>query len=217
MRPPGREPRGTYTAAAPSEVPGSTRAGSTSASTVSIQYENPALTVDAVWIHRGRVLLIRRARPPFQGQWALPGGFVELRETVEGAVARELEEETGLSARPWKLVGVYSGAERDPRKPTTTVAFLMRGRAGPPRAGDDARRAEWVALRDAHPLAFDHAQILRDGLRLWRGDRRGRRRRGGGHDLPARPRKRRREREDRERTEERGVDPVQERIAHPPQ
>ena len=157
-------------------------------------YENPALTVDALWIRRGRVLLVRRARPPYRGQWALPGGFVELRETVEAAVARELKEETGLTARPWKLVGVYSGPDRDPRKPTTSVVFLMRGRAGPSTAGDDASTVEWVPLREAHGLAFDHDQILRDGLQLWRGGRRRRRRGRGGHHLASRPRKHRGER-----------------------
>ena len=59
-------------------------------------YQNPALAVDAVWIHSGRVLLVCRGRSPFRGQWALPGGFVELRETVEEAVVRELERKRGL-------------------------------------------------------------------------------------------------------------------------
>ncbi len=131
-------------------------------------YENPALCVDAVWVQRGKILLVRRAHPPFQGRWALPGGFVELRETVEEAVTRELREETGLSARPWKIVGVYSGPDRDPRKPSTSVAFLMRGRPGRPKGGDDAAAAEWVLLPDAQPLAFDHARIVRDGVRLAR-------------------------------------------------
>ena len=117
------------------------------------RYANPALTVDAVWIHRGRVLLVRRGHPPFQGMWALPGGFVEQRETVEEAVVRELKEETGLVARPWKLVGVYSGPDRDPRKPTTSVTFLMRGQAHLPRGGDDAASAAWVPLSEARPLA----------------------------------------------------------------
>jgi 8-oxo-dGTP diphosphatase len=127
-------------------------------------YENPALTVDAVWIRRDRVLLVRRANPPFQGQWAFPGGFVELRETVEAAVTRELREETGLRARPVGLVGVYSGPDRDPRKPTTTVAFRMSGRGGRPRGSDDAAEANWVRLSDVGALAFDHQRILRDAL-----------------------------------------------------
>jgi 8-oxo-dGTP diphosphatase len=128
----------------------------------------PALTADAVWIVRGRVLLVRRGRPPFRGAWALPGGFVELEETVEAAVARELLEETGLRGRAARLVGVYSGPDRDPRKPTTTVAYLIRGRAGRPRAGDDAAAACWVPVGSARPLAFDHARILRDAVRLLR-------------------------------------------------
>jgi 8-oxo-dGTP diphosphatase len=135
---------------------------------VAHRYENPALTADAVWIRGDRILLVRRGRPPFQGMWALPGGFVELQETVEEAVARELREETGLTARPWKLVGVYSGPERDPRKPTTSVAFLMRGRSGNPHGGDDAAAAAWRPVRSHGPLAFDHARIVRDARRILR-------------------------------------------------
>jgi len=135
---------------------------------VSPRYANPALTVDAVWIRRGRVLLVRRGRAPFRGMWAFPGGFVELRETVEAALVREVQEETGLIVRTTGLVGVYSGPDRDPRKPTTTVAFFVRGRPGTPRGGDDASGASWVRLRDARPLAFDHGEILRDALRIQR-------------------------------------------------
>jgi 8-oxo-dGTP diphosphatase len=144
---------------------------------VSRRYENPALTVDAVWIRSGRVLLVRRGNPPFRGFWALPGGFVELRETVEEALVRELREETGLSGHPLKVVGVYSGPDRDPRKPTTTVAFLVGGRGGSPAAHDDAAAAAWVRLSEARPLAFDHERILADAQRLHRRTvrRRGRR------------------------------------------
>jgi 8-oxo-dGTP diphosphatase len=127
--------------------------------------EGPALTVDAVWIHRGRILLVRRGRPPFRGRWALPGGFVEGSETVEEAVRRELKEETGLVARECGIVGVYSGPDRDPRRSTATVAFRMTGRAAAPRGGDDAREAAWVPLREARGLAFDHDRIVADALR----------------------------------------------------
>ena len=125
----------------------------------------PALSVDAVWIARGRLLLVRRARPPFRGHWALPGGFVNPEETVEAAVVRELAEETGLTARPTAIVGVYSGPTRDPRKPVTTVAFRMSGRARVPRAGDDAAEARWIDLSDLPTLAFDHGTIVKDALR----------------------------------------------------
>ena len=138
-------------------------------------YDGPALTVDAVWIRRGKVLLVRRARPPFRYRWALPGGFVELTETVEAAVTRELFEETGLRGAPRALVGVYSGPDRDPRKPTATVAFLMRGPGGVPRGRDDALAASWVPLNEARRLAFDHDRILRDARRRFLellGDRR---------------------------------------------
>ena len=131
----------------------------------------PSLTVDALWVDRGRVLLVRRGRPPFQGRWALPGGFVEPTETVEEALQRELKEETGLTGRAGPIVGVFSGPDRDPRRPTATVVFLVRGRAGPPTGGSDAAEAAWVPLGRARSLAFDHDTILRRGLRLLRGDR----------------------------------------------
>ncbi len=80
-------------------------------------------------------------------------------------MVRELLEETGLRGTPGPLLGVYSGPNRDPRKPTTSVAFLVKGRGGEPRAGDDASFAAWVPLDQAHPLAFDHSRMLRDALR----------------------------------------------------
>ena len=135
---------------------------------MSPRYQNPALATDAVWIRSGKVLLVRRGRPPFRGFWALPGGFVELRETVEEALVRELREETGLAGRPVGIVGVYSGPDRDPRKPTTSVAFLVSGRGGSPKGADDAAFAAWVPLSEAHPLAFDHGRILSDARRQLR-------------------------------------------------
>jgi 8-oxo-dGTP diphosphatase len=117
---------------------------------------------------RDRLLLIRRKFPPFKGRHALPGGLVEVGETVESAAARELHEETGLRATSVRLVGVYSDPKRDPRKHSVSVAFLMQVASGAPRAGDDAAAAEFIADWRTKKLAFDHAKIVADALKLVR-------------------------------------------------
>lgn len=125
----------------------------------------PALTVDCVVFDAGgRLLLIRRKDAPFAGQYALPGGFVDAEESVEAAALRELREETGLTGRIVRLVGVYSEPTRDPRGHTVSVAFLVEA-DGRPVAGDDAAEAVFVAAWWAEALAFDHAQIAADALK----------------------------------------------------
>lgn len=127
----------------------------------------PLLTVDCVAIDaKGRVLLIRRGRPPFQGQYALPGGFVDIGETVEDACRRELLEETGVKAGKLRLIGIYSDPARDPRGHTVAAAFLARVRAPRATAGDDAAAVEWIEKWQRLDLAFDHKKILRDTMRL---------------------------------------------------
>ena len=126
----------------------------------------PKLASDCVVFNKeGAVLLVRRKHPPFAGQYALPGGFVEVGETVEHACCRELMEETGVEAGKLSLVGVYSDPNRDPRGHTVSIAFLTRVRAAKPVAGDDAAAAEWVKQWRTLPLAFDHAKILADAAR----------------------------------------------------
>ena len=132
------------------------------------RYPGPSLTVDAAWVSAGSVLLIRRRHPPFEGRWALPGGFVEPKETVEEAVIRELKEETGLKPTSFELLGVYSKVGRDPRGPTVTVAFWMRGKPKQPTGGSDAAEARWIPLSEAHGLAFDHDEIVADAERAAR-------------------------------------------------
>lgn len=145
-------------------------------------YRNPTPTVDVVVLLSGkpeRILLIRRQNPP-EG-WALPGGFVDEGECVEDAARREALEETGLQVSLTDLLGVYSDPARDPRQHTLSVVFCARAEAGArPAAGDDAAEVMELSvtrLRDevlAHqppsleglPIAFDHAEILRDWLQL---------------------------------------------------
>ena len=127
----------------------------------------PRLTVDAlVRDRRGRVLLVRRGRPPFEGSWALPGGFCEWKETTESCCARETKEETGVRVRVGKLLGVYSEPNRDPRGHNVTVLYAARPLGGRATGGDDAAEARWfepARIRDLR-LAFDHAKILNEQL-----------------------------------------------------
>src|SRR5689334_24954449 len=107
--------------------------------------ETPLIAADAVvFDDTGGVLLIRRKNPPFQGQYALPGGFVELGETTEAAALRELKEETNVDAREPELIGVYSGPNRDPRHHCISIAYLVFVHEAKPVAGDDAAGAEFV-------------------------------------------------------------------------
>lgn len=136
----------------------------------------PRLTVDCVAVDaKGRVLLIRRGHEPFKGAYALPGGFVDVGETVEDACRRELAEETGVKAKALQLIGVYSNPSRDPRGHSVAVAFLARVGMARARAGDDAAAAEWVASWRDLDMAFDHMHILRDAHRLIARQRRQRR------------------------------------------
>jgi 8-oxo-dGTP diphosphatase len=136
----------------------------------------PLLVVDCVLFDaKGRILLVRRGHAPFKGRYALPGGFVEVGETVEAACRRELQEETGVKAGRLTLLGVYSDPKRDPRGHSVAVAFHGQIGTATPTAGDDAAAAEWVSDWRQHRLSFDHAEILADAERARRRARRGRR------------------------------------------
>ncbi|MGI9385705.1 MAG: NUDIX domain-containing protein [Methyloligellaceae bacterium] len=127
----------------------------------------PALTTDCVVFDADRgFLLIRRGYPPFQGAYALPGGFVETGESVEDACRRELEEETGLAANALRLVGVYSEPGRDPRGPTVSIAYLAVVSGQSAAAGSDAAATEWIKDWRDLELAFDHARILGDAEKV---------------------------------------------------
>jgi len=121
--------------------------------------------VDVVITTAGdRVVLVRRKHEPVG--WALPGGFVDVGETLEAAAAREAKEETGLDVVLTDLLYVYSDPRRDPRRHTVSAVFLGRA-AGEPVGADDAAEARafaWDGL--PAPVVFDHAEILADARRL---------------------------------------------------
>src|SRR5262249_50922892 len=109
----------------------------------------PRLTCDG-WVRdrAGRVLLVRRGRPPFKGHWALPGGFCEYGETTEACCARETEEETGITVKIRDLRSVYSDPDRDPRGHTVTVVYACRPIRGTALGSDDAADARWFTPRE---------------------------------------------------------------------
>ncbi len=130
------------------------------------EYPRPALTVDIVVFALDeedlQVMLIQRDLAPFEGRWALPGGFVRVDESLEEAGRRELEEETGLKDIYLEQLYTFGEVTRDPRERVVTVAYyaLVNLAGHDIHASSDARNAAWFSLNDLPELAFDHDQIL---------------------------------------------------------
>ncbi len=135
--------------------------------------ERLAVTADVVIFNLAeqdlKVLLVRRAHPPFEGQWAIPGGFVEANESIDDAARRELEEETGVRDVYLEQLYTFGDPHRDPRGRVITVAYfaLVAGEV-PTRAGDDAAATAWHSVYALPALAFDHADILKYALQRLR-------------------------------------------------
>ena len=140
--------------------------------TYTYKYPRPAVTADCVVItkeEQPKVLLIQRGADPYKGYWAFPGGFMNMDETTEQCAIRELEEETGLKVADICQIGAYSKIDRDPRGRTITVAYLAIIDAPVEVTGqDDAAKAEWFALSEIPELAFDHADIIQDAIKIYR-------------------------------------------------
>ena len=134
------------------------------------EYPRPALTVDAVVFRENQneleVLLIQRKHYPFEGMWALPGGFVDMDETVEEAVVRELEEETNLVFSNLKQLHTFSELGRDPRGRTVSVTFygITPFDKSNVKGGDDASDAKWYDIKSIPALAFDHIEAIKMAL-----------------------------------------------------
>lgn len=132
-------------------------------------FPRPSVTTDILVfsIREGalHVLLIERKYDPFQGAWAIPGGFVQMEEDLEACAKRELQEETGLSGIALRQLQCYGAPDRDPRGRVITVAYIALVPSDHLTAvgGSDAQDARWFPVDDLPPLAFDHAMILADG------------------------------------------------------
>jgi 8-oxo-dGTP diphosphatase len=130
-------------------------------------YPRPAVSADIAVFRKAiqslEILLIRRKNEPFLGMWALPGGFMEIDETLEETAVRELEEETGLKNVDLKQFKTFSNLDRDPRTRVITTVFY--GTVSPEnssaKGGDDAEQAEWFTIDKLPPLGFDHDQIIK--------------------------------------------------------
>jgi 8-oxo-dGTP diphosphatase len=116
-----------------------------------------------------KVLLIKRALGPYKNCWALPGGFVDMKETLEQSAARELEEETGLVGLDLVQVHTYGDPDRDPRGRTVTVAYAATADEKTElsvHSGSDAADARWFPITQLPDLAFDHQQIIQDAYSM---------------------------------------------------
>ena len=133
---------------------------------MTLRFPTRPVTVDCVIFDGDAVVLIKRGHEPFKGRYALPGGFVELEESVEQACVRETLEETGLVVRNVKMIGIYSEPSRDVIRHTVAVGFLAEANLASLKAGDDAVQVELVRDWRSLPLAFDHKKIVEDAWRV---------------------------------------------------
>jgi 8-oxo-dGTP diphosphatase len=129
-------------------------------------YPRPALTVDCLIFSKSNcgmeMLLIKRKHEPFKNHWAVPGGFMNIDETTDEAVKREVYEETGIEIENPEQFATFSNVQRDPRGRTVSVVYFLyidREKLSP-KAGDDASEINWFSLENLPELAFDHAEII---------------------------------------------------------
>jgi 8-oxo-dGTP diphosphatase len=134
-------------------------------------WPRPMVTVDAVVFSlsggRTQVLLVNRGKEPYKGKWAVPGGFIEIDEELEDAVARELQEETGLTGVRLEQMRAFGRCGRDPRGRQISIAFTGTATEGQDRIrpGDDAAKAKWFDIEELpQDLAFDHDEMIKYGI-----------------------------------------------------
>lgn len=130
--------------------------------------ESISVAVDIAIFAQGKVLLVQRKNEPFQGKWALPGGFVDVDEDLQEAAKRELQEETGIET-DLKQVRTFGKPKRDPRGRVVSVLYMGDlESAVEPSAASDAIEAKWFDLNELPELAFDHDGMVATAKRFQR-------------------------------------------------
>lgn len=134
------------------------------------EYPRALLCVDIIVLckelNKTSIILIERKNPPFENLWALPGGFIEMDETLEQSALRELKEETGLVFSGLSQFAAYGNPGRDPRgRSISIVYYKIIDKMINPIAGDDAAKAKWIDIKEISELAFDHKTIVDDFLK----------------------------------------------------
>jgi mutator protein MutT len=132
--------------------------------------DRPIIGVGAVIVESGRALVVRRGTEPLKGEWSIPGGVVELGETLRQAAAREAKEETGLEVEPGEVLEVVDRIMRDAERKVqyhyVLVDFLCRRVSGEARPGADASELRWITARELEdfPIADSAATVLKKGF-----------------------------------------------------
>ncbi len=138
------------------------------------KYPHPAVTTDCVVFGVARrkleILLVERGNEPYKGCWAFPGGFLNMDENAKQGALRELKEETGLELQNIKEFGTFTDVDRDPRERVISIAFYALTKKSEVKGGDDAAKAQWFALDEVPPLAFDHDLMLNNAIQTLKED-----------------------------------------------
>ena len=129
----------------------------------------PVAASDSVVIKGNKILLVKRVHEPYAGWWTLPGGIMDLGETIEQTAIREVKEETGIDVKIVSLVGIYSGTKRDPRGTTVDVVYMMKFVRMSGKPDSESSEVKFFPFNKLPKnIGFDHRQIIKDALKLLR-------------------------------------------------